>query len=603
MNEASRILVVDDDPAILQVFSQILRTAGYEVREASTGRQGLQQTREHRPDLVLLDVVLPDMRGVEVCRQIKADAALPDIFVVLFSGEATGPAHKVVGLDTGADDYITKPVNPDEFLARIRTLLRLKRTTTALRVSEQRYRGLAESSPDAIFIVDRNTALQYVNQAAMRWLGRTEGKVLGCSPAEFFPPEIARRQRESLQRAFEKGKLVHAEAWTPFPGGVRWIESHLVPLRDQKGVVVSVMGVARDATKRKRAEESLKEREELRRRIISTAMEGFWMLDLAGNLVEVNEAYCRMSGYSREELLSMHVSDVEVNEPTPRLVVQHTRRITQSGKDQFETRHHCKDGRVMEVEVSATSLKLGKGYVFAFMRDITDRKRIEKELRQLPVRIIESQEAERLRVARELHDGVNQLIASAKMRLRKVGKSVPALKPATREILSRCSGLLVQALEENRRIARNLHPSDLDELGLAAACRNFCRQFQTRTGLAVKCSIARPGRRLAQAVELNLFRILQEVLTNVEKHACAKTVRVQLAFQHSFIVLRIQDDGHGFPARGSKPAKQRGRGVGLTNMRERAVSLGGSCEIKSAPNRGTTVMVRIPRRNATLTRI
>jgi PAS domain S-box-containing protein len=110
-------------------------------------------------------------------------------------------------------------------------------------------------------------------------------------------------------------------------------------------------------------------------------MEGFWMIDLEGNLVDVNEAYCRMSGYSRQELLSMHTSDVEVNEPSPDLVVQHAQRITQSGSDRFETRHRCKDGRIIEVEVIATFLKLQEPCVFAFMRDITERKRAEQLLR------------------------------------------------------------------------------------------------------------------------------------------------------------------------------------------------------------------------------
>src|ERR1017187_1038462 len=103
MNKKTSILVVDDVPVILQAYSEILRAQGYEVSEASTGRQGLQAARERHPDLVLLDVVLPDLSGMEVCRQIKADAALVDVFVVLFSGNATDVDHKVAGLGTGAD--------------------------------------------------------------------------------------------------------------------------------------------------------------------------------------------------------------------------------------------------------------------------------------------------------------------------------------------------------------------------------------------------------------------------------------------------------------------------------------------------------------------
>src|ERR1039458_4996998 len=103
MNKTSSILVVDDVPMILQVYSEILRAEGYEVWEAATGQQALQVARDRRPDLVLLDVMLPDLSGVEVCRQIKADPALTDIFVVLVSGIATSVTHKVDGLEAGAD--------------------------------------------------------------------------------------------------------------------------------------------------------------------------------------------------------------------------------------------------------------------------------------------------------------------------------------------------------------------------------------------------------------------------------------------------------------------------------------------------------------------
>jgi PAS domain S-box-containing protein len=962
MNKATRILVVDDEPAVLELFSMILRRAGYEVWEASNGQQCLQVTRERRPDLVLLDVRLPDLNGIDICRQIKADAALLDIFVVLVSGKATNAADKVDAAETGADDYIVKPVDPDEFLARIRTIVRLRDTTAALRASElhyrrlveilpdavgmidlqgrlttvnrqavemlgyagpgellgksafdltppedhervkaditttletgvmrnaeyrmlrkdgsrfpvelsaavstdvdgqsreivmvvrditarrqaearirelvhildqahdaiiirdleghiqyfnkgaerllgwtagevmgrrttdlfyedtstfaeaqkmllqtgewngelpavtkarkpiilhtrwtlarvphsqsphvvsistditghkeaeealrqsqERYRSLAESSPDAIFILDRESAIQYVNRVAAQWLGKPNSGLLGHPQAEFFPPEIARQHQEGIQRVFEGGEMVRTERSESFRGAEKWVETRLVPLRNQQGKVAYVIGIARDLTEQKRTAEALKEREELSQKIIGTAMEGFWMLDLEGNLVDVNEAYCRMSGYSRQELLSMHTSDVEVNEASPELVVQHIQRIFLSGSDRFETRHRCKDGRIIEVEVIATFLKLRERYVFAFMRDITERKRAEEqirllayavqsardlicitdgenrftfvnqsfvrayghsqeevlgrkpdflyspknppglyehifrqtlggswkgellncrkdgtefpislstseiknnegrtigligvasditerkraeeELRRLPLRIIEAQEAERLRVARELHDGVNQLIASAKMRLRKVEDGVVSLNPAAREILARCSRLLVQALEENRRIAHNLRPSDLDEFGLAAACRNFCKDLRSRTKLKVKYNIARIDQRLAPALELNLFRIMQEAVNNIEKHARAWEVRLRIAFHGDSIVLKIQDDGRGFDSKRGKAGKGKWRGIGLTNMRERAEFLGGTCTVESAPKQGTTITVRVP---------
>jgi len=1383
MNKATRILVVDDEPAVLEVFSLLLRSAGYEVWEASNGQQCLQVTRERRPDLVLLDVRLPDLSGIDICRQIKTDAALVDIFVVLVSGKATSAADKVDGAETGADDYIVKPLNPDEFLARIRTIVRLRETTAALRASEQHYRRLIEILPDAVGMIDLQGRLTTANRQAVEMLGYAgPGELLGKSAFDLTPPEDHERVKADIATTLKTGVMRNAQyrmlrkdgnrfpvelsaaVSTDMDGQSRGIvivvrditvrrqaEARIrellyildqardaIIIRDLEGHIqyfnngaerifgwtadeargrrttdlffadastfaeaqkmlvqtgewngelqavtkarkpiilhtrwtlarvphsqsAHVVSISTDITGRKQAEEALKEREELSQKIIGAAMEGFWMLDLEGDLVDVNEAYCHMSGYSRSELLSMHISDVEVNEASPELVAQHMQRIIQCGNDRFETRHRCKDGRIIEVEVIATFLQLRKDYVFAFMRDITERKqaeqllrasqerfrqlaenirevfwitnpaknemiyispgyevvwgrtceslyaspmswvetihlddrkrvmeavltkqisgqydevyricrpsgslrwihdrafpvkdksgnvyrvvgiaeditpqkemedvlrnaearyrgifenategifrttpegrilianpalarmfgyqspqelvssvadvgrqiyvspekraemkrllleqgaiqgfeeenwrkdgskiwvtlnahavynasgavqyfegtlqditerkraevqlamlahavastaemicitdidnrftfvnrafleafgytrgeilgktphilispnndnppalmseileqshldswrgevldrrkdgtdfpvflstskivnpdgqviglmgvsqditerkwaerllqtqrdfgtflsssidlnatavqlleialqnegidcggvflvdpetgaldlvahrgfsanfskrashfaanavharsasvgraishqpdgplagivqqlkresllamevlpvqhggevvavlsvgshvrrdmpakscqtleviavqaagaiarirveqslranrrllertlhslpsavivvnadtsvieecnpattqmfgysrdeligrttaslhaseamaeqfashlhstveekgflsdfefklrrkdgtlfpteqsmmpirnevgrlvswvsvvhditerkRVEEELRQLPWRIIEAQETERLRVAREMHDGVNQVIASVKMRLRKVESCVGMLNPAAREILARCDKLLVQALEENRRIAHNLRPSDLDELGLAVACRNFCKEIQTRTNLMVKCNIAPLGQRLPPAVELNLFRIVQEALTNVEKHAHAKTVRLRLSFQGNSVVLRIQDDGRGLAPQRPKARRGKWRGIGLTNMRERALSLGGACEVLSTPKKGTTVSVRIP---------
>ena len=117
----TRILMVDDNLPFLKLYSQILRDAGHEVLEAGNGRQALRIIREHRPDLVVLDVVLPDISGIEVCRQIKGDAALRDVFVILISGQAISAEQTVDGLATGADEYLCKPIVPSEFLARIRT--------------------------------------------------------------------------------------------------------------------------------------------------------------------------------------------------------------------------------------------------------------------------------------------------------------------------------------------------------------------------------------------------------------------------------------------------------------------------------------------------
>ena len=200
MKKKTSILVVDDDPAILQTYSEILRAEGYEVWEAATGQQGLQATRERRPDLVLLDVMLPDLSGLEVCRQIKADPALTDVFVVLVSGTAASVADKVDGLGTGADDYLVKPLDIAEFLARLRTIVRLRHTTTALRASEQRHRRLVEILPEAVGLIDRQGRFLAANPRGAEMLGYADpGELLGRSVFDLTRPEDHERVRANLE--------------------------------------------------------------------------------------------------------------------------------------------------------------------------------------------------------------------------------------------------------------------------------------------------------------------------------------------------------------------------------------------------------------------
>jgi PAS domain S-box-containing protein len=466
------ILLVDDNLAFLELYSQILRDAGYEVLTASKGRQALRIIRDRLPNLVVLDVVMPDMSGIEVCRRIKGDAVLRDVFVVLISGHATSAEQTVDGLAIGADEYLFKPVGPSEFLARIRTMVRLMETTAALRASEQHYRRLVEILPDAVALIDPQFRLAGLNRRAAVMLGYAEsGELLGKNIFDLIQTKDRDRFRADI-----------AALKTVAVGSAEYV------LLKQNGQCIPVeMSAA-----------------------LSAAPSGEWR-----GLITV-------------------------------------------------------------------------------ARDITDRKRVEEELRHLPRRITEAQEAERSRVARELHDGVNQVIASAAMRLRRVQDTLSAQNPSASELLSRCHKLLVQALEENRRIAHNLRPSDLDELGLNVACRNLCKELQTRTGLVVRCQLTRFERPLPPQVDLGLFRIVQEALNNVEKHAEAKMVRLRIAIQRETVMLKIQDDGRGFDAATPEAAKGERRGIGLSSLRERATALGGTCEVISNRRQGTAITVRVP---------
>jgi two-component system, NarL family, sensor histidine kinase UhpB len=440
--------------------------------------------------------------------------------------------------------------------------------------------------------------LQSANPALARMLGFASAAELladgqNIGKRMIVSAEVRQRLNETLR---SQGAMESIEAELLRRDGSRiWVRLNVHTVLDAHGLLSYYEGTCQDITEAKRSLEILERARRLQKAILDNIPDPAWLKDNRGRFLACNEALGRTVGRHPEEILGNSASDLGF--PDAATIqredeqVMHTRQSTT-----FEGQRSDASGNVRWFETSKSPLLGDRGEVTGVVgiaRDVTERKRAEEELWRLPRRIIDAQEAERQRVSRELHDGVNQLIASAQMRLQKVSDSVPEFRPAAREILARCNDLMVQALEENRRIAYNLRPGDLDELGLVTASHHLCTQFHTRTNVLVKCRIGRLGQ-LAPAIELNLFRIIQEAFNNVEKHARAKTVRLEMTRDGDTLRLRIQDDGSGFETRRLKQRRGNRRGMGITNILQRASALDAVCDIQSAPTKGTTVTVSVP---------
>jgi PAS domain S-box-containing protein len=729
MKNSNTILVVDDNLKLRQLFVSCLRKAGYEVTDAGTGLEGLRLAQKHCPDLVLLDVQLPDINGMEVCRRIKTDPALKDVLVALCSGEATESEDKIHGLQTGADEYLVKPFGIHELLARVQALVRLRNITAALRASEEHHRRLIDILPNAVCLIHPDGRLLAGNSQAAAMLGyESTDEIINRSIFEFIPEDEQERMRtdiadaqmagiirdieytmlkkngtpfrvelsatvclgigtqpagllsvvrditerkqaqlalkESEERFRQLADHIHGVFWmsnvdksqiyyvsrayeeiwgqpcsrlyeSPAAwfdaihpddrervretsakllatgmydeiyrivhpdGSVRWVQDRAFPIRDAARNIYRVAGIADDITKRKQAWDSLGESEARKQAIMQAALDSIITIDHQGRIIEVNAATEKMFGLGQAKLIGENI--IELVPAAFRPWFQQGLANAFAGDkgpiqgSRIEMPAIRSDGNQFSAEITVSPITLAGNPMFTFyIRDITQRKHAEAELRSLPQRIIKAQEAERSRIAQELHDGINQLVASVKMRLRKVEGALPDLKPAAREILRRCDGLLVKVLEENRRIAHNLRPIELDNLGLAAACASFCQDVQARSDLRIECRLISPTRRLLPVIELHLFRIVQEAINNIVKHAKASTVKLEMRTRNGSVILKIQDDGQGFDPKATKPADKALGGLGLTNIRQRALSMDGTCDIVSQPGGGTTITVTAP---------
>lgn len=222
------------------------------------------------------------------------------------------------------------------------------------------------------------------------------------------------------------------------------------------------------------------------------------------------------------------------------------------------------------------------------------RAKAERTLRSLPRFILEAQEAERRRVARELHDSVNQILSSAKFRLEALAERFATREADAHQEILKTKEILAHAITEVRRISRNLRPSELDDLGLLAAIRSLAGEFSERSGIKLRLDLpAAPGE-LPVEVELNIYRIIQEALANVERHAHARQVDLALHTTRRRLRVALRDDGSGFVPGLTPRASEDRPGMGLVDMRERATHLGGHCEIHTELGHGTEVIVEIP---------
>jgi signal transduction histidine kinase len=218
----------------------------------------------------------------------------------------------------------------------------------------------------------------------------------------------------------------------------------------------------------------------------------------------------------------------------------------------------------------------------------------EQTLRDLSRLILEAQEVERRRVARDLHDSVNQILSSAKFRLEALEERFAARDPTAIRETARTKELLARAITEVRRISRNLRPSELDDLGLIPAIRSLGSEFSDRSGIVLKLDLAGAPSSLPDEVELNVYRVVQEALNNVERHSGAHQAAIGLRHDGGHLRVTIQDDGTGFCP--DKPNRRRAGKprMGLMDMKERAKLLGGQFQVISAPGQGTRVQMEVP---------
>ena len=644
---AIRVLIVDHDASDRMALRRAMAQnpdCEFVLSEAGTGAEGLRLVRTQAPDCILLDYQLPDINGLEFLSALadkNGEVAVP---VLKLTG-ADDAAIAVEAMKRGARDYLIKDAHRqylDLVPVVILRVLREQRLIKEKRDAEAKYRSLVEQMPAITYIsaLDQAGRLLYISPQI---------RVLGFSPEEWLAdpdshfrhihPDDRLRVIEELSRARLTGRPLRCEyRLLARTGHVLWFRDEASVVLDETGQPQFLQGLLVDISVAKRVEEELREHrfrleelvtkrtaaltkanEQLRRELgdrarVEQALQqhaddlddlynnapcGYHSLDADGRFVQVNDTELAWLGYSREEMIGkMAFTDLLPGDDAIAFRAEFIRFKERGWARDLEYNMVRKDGSYMPVVLNATAVRDSEGNFVksrATLFDVTERKQAEEIrqsrelLRQLSAHDDAVREEERKRIAREIHDELGQKLTALQLEVAMLNTEMGGMHPSYAEKSRNVMRLIDTTMESVRTIATDLRPAVLD-LGLAPAIEWQVQDFAQRSG--IECALAIDDDEIAveDGLATAVFRILQESLTNIARHAHASRVDIALHAADGSLMLEVADNGVGI----DKEHRKKTTSFGLVGIRERVLTLGGELRIEGGPGRGTVLTISLP---------
>ena len=463
---------------------------------------------------------------------------------------------------------------------------------TRLTESEERYRFLVENSPDVVFATDPDGRFTFLSEAIEGMTGYGPAELTLKHFSTIVSPEalgVAADRWERLvadprtQQVAELVLIGRDDRRTP-------VEVHSIGIVGEDGRFAGIHGATRDISERERLQRELRSSEERYRYLVSSSPDLVWVTDASGHLIFVSEAAETMLGQPAAALIGRQYWEVFAEPARREAEVRFkwlSRHPTSVHRSRLPFRHA--DGQDVLVEINGIGMVDEDGrFVGAHgaARDVGERERLERDLRRQAGELAAGEE--RAHLARELHDSVTQALFSMTLVSRSVELLLERDVEAAKAQITQLRELQREALAEMRALIFELRPGNLEQDGLARALKTHTAALQGRIGLPVVVE-SELDERLPLPVEEALYRIAQEALHNVVKHAAARQVRVEVGRVKHGVRLRIQDDGKGFD-----PTQVPAGHLGLTGMEARAARIGATFSCRTEPGKGTTVEVLVP---------
>jgi len=468
-------------------------------------------------------------------------------------------------------------------------------------VARSRHAAIVESSEDAIGSVTLDGVIESWNRGAHRIFGYTEDEAVGESVNILVPPERLDEEKTILETLKAGSRLDQFETVRVTKTGKKIdVSLSASAIKDSTGKIVGFSGISRDISERKRAEEALLEvnrtleaqaavlqsREELLRVFVKNVPAAVAMLDLDMRYLQVSDRWRSDYLPGRAQILGRSHYEIFPDMPE-RWKEVHRRALRGETLRADEDSWYGQDGpRWARWEVRPWKTAEGVvGGILILAEDITHRKHMEEALSTLSRKLIQSQEQERTRIGRELHDDINQRLAMLAIELERL-----QIEPS--DVRSRLQQLREETIalsSDVQALSHELHSSKLEYLGVVSGMKSWCREFSERQKMEIdfRSDVSGP---LPFEIGLSLFRVLQEALHNAAKHSGAKRVEVEVTEDSNEVHLTVRDSGSGFDLESAK----QGSGLGLTSMQERLKLVRGQLSIESKALEGTTIRARVP---------
>jgi PAS domain S-box-containing protein len=611
MEQALRILILEDLPGDAELMIYELRQAeiAHSYRRVADREHFVAALEENWPDLILSDFHLPSFDGLEALA--LAQATCPDAPFIFVSG-AMGEEVAIDAMKRGATDYVLKDrisrLGPavQRALREAEERRERRQAVAALRDSEERYRLLLKNIPAVVYKGYLNGAVDFVDGKVEELTGyhKQEFDVRKMTWVDVVLPEDLKSFKEAFLSGLKASRSYLREYRIRRKDGeVIWIQDRGQIICGSEGKVEYISGVFFDITERRHAEEALRVSEarfaSFMRHLPGTAV----MRDFNGRYFFANEAWERIQHRARQEWQGKTIAEVwppeiaaSINDSDQQVITSGEPVQTIEDILQEDGIHNWlvnkfpipdKDGRPILIGAVGIDITLRRRAEEALLES-------EQRLRFLTSQLLSAQERERKRISMELHDELGQSLAVLKLQIRAIerglGDDQQDLKEGCLELLLYLDGVI----DDVRRLSRDLSPAILEDLGLQSALKYLINGVSKHYTVSYAFEVEDLDHLFPADAQIIIYRIFQECLTNISKHAGATEVSIAVKERDGLISLVLEDNGSGFDPTEVSGRRATGRGLGLAALDERARMLGGTLKIRSQPGSGTRLTCAIP---------